>query len=156
MVLDAVRGYLQLAGGVTELSRQRATAAAKAMLSSSLAPSEVTKEQVASAAESLVATSRTNRDAIVTLIRAEIDRGLGRMGLSTSDEVAGLAERVRSLESTIREMQGTAGGKKTAAAKKTAAGLGKTAAGKKTAASPRKTTAGTAAEKTTPTKRPSS
>lgn len=101
MVMDAVRGYLQLAGGVTEMSRQRATAMAKAMLTSP----ETTREQVSALAADLLELSRTNRDAVGMMVRNEVDRGLARMGLATSEEVAELTGRVRSLESAVSELR---------------------------------------------------
>lgn len=102
---DALKSYLALASGITEVSRQRALAAAKAMV----AQGEATAEQVSAMAEDLVTQSRTNRDAVSALVRAEIDRALGRVGLASNDEVAALTARVRELEAQLRELSaGTA------------------------------------------------
>jgi polyhydroxyalkanoate synthesis regulator phasin len=101
MVMDALRGYLQLASGVTEMSRQRATAMAKAMLSSP----EATRDQVSALANDLVETSKENRDAVASLVKYEVDRGLGRLGFANAEEVADLTGRVRSLESEVRELR---------------------------------------------------
>lgn len=101
MVMDALRGYLQLAGGVTEMSRQRATAMAKAMLSSP----EATRDQVATLANDLIEASKMNRDAVATLVKYEVDRGLGRLGFATAEELTEMAARVRSLESDVRELR---------------------------------------------------
>jgi polyhydroxyalkanoate synthesis regulator phasin len=117
MMLEAMRGYLQLAGGVTEMTRQRARGAAKAMLSTSGA----TREQVQALADELVATSKGNRDALVTLIRFEVDRGLGRLGLAQAEDVAALERRVAAVEAAVRERSGDAVDAKPAGRKKAAA-----------------------------------
>ena len=94
---DALKSYLALAGGVTELTRQRALNAAKALV----AQGEATAEQVTALAEDLLAQTRQNREAVVALVNYEVDRALGRVGLTTADEVAALTERVRALESRL-------------------------------------------------------
>jgi polyhydroxyalkanoate synthesis regulator phasin len=96
-MLDAVKNYLSLASGVTEVTRQRATAAAKALAASG----EATAEQVSNLADELLATSRNNRDAVLALVRYEVDRALNRLGLATADEIASLQRRVTTLESAI-------------------------------------------------------
>ena len=50
----------------------------------------------------LVATSRSNRETLINLVRYEVDRALGRLGLATADEVAGLRTQIRSLEADLR------------------------------------------------------
>ena len=110
---EALKNYLELATGFTDLTRQRATAAAKALV----AQGEATAEQVTALAEDLLQQSRANREAVAALVRYEVDRTLGRVGLATSDEVSELSKRVRSLESQLR----TGGAAKKAPAKKAAA-----------------------------------
>ena len=113
---DALKNYLELATGFTDLTRQRAVAAAKALV----AQGEATAEQVTALAEELLQQSRANREAVAALVKYEVDRGLSRVGLATSDEVSELSKRVRSLEGQLR----AGGGSKTAAkapAKKAAA-----------------------------------
>ena len=94
---DALKSYLALAGSVTELTRQRALDAAKALVSQG----EAATEQVTSLAEDLLAQSRSNREAVVALVGFEVDRALAKVGLATADEVAGLTERLRSLEAEL-------------------------------------------------------
>ncbi len=97
---DALKSYLALAGGVTELTRQRAVAAAKALVSQG----EATAEQVGGLAEDLLAQSRQNREAVVALVSFEVDRTLARVGLATADEVEQLTGRIRELEQQIRTL----------------------------------------------------
>jgi polyhydroxyalkanoate synthesis regulator phasin len=97
-MFEAVKNYLALANGVTEVTRQRAVAAARALVSSG----EATAEQVTSLADDLLTTSRNNRDSVLALVRYEIDRALMRLGLATSEEISALAQRVTVLESSLR------------------------------------------------------
>jgi polyhydroxyalkanoate synthesis regulator phasin len=127
-MLDAVKNYINLASGVTEVTRQRAIAAAKALQASG----ETTAEQVQNLADELIVSSRNNRDAMLALVRYEVDRALNRLGLATADEVASLQRRVTSLEGTLakgptptkapgRKAAATRTARKSAPAKSTAA-----------------------------------
>lgn len=103
MLIDALRGYLQLANGLTDVTRQRALAAAKALLDQSgdvvggAVGSPVAK-QAQSLAEDLMATSRNNRDLLLGLIHTEVDRAVARVGLVSADELAAMARKVERLE----------------------------------------------------------
>jgi hypothetical protein len=117
MVLDALRGYMQLASGLTDVTRQRALAAAKQLLdqggdvvdhamasaTSQAAPSAAAVRRQASVlAEELIATSRINRDLLVGLIRTEVERAVERLGLlSDRDEVATLSRVVERLQTQL-------------------------------------------------------
>ncbi len=102
-MLDAVKNYLALANGVTEVTRQRAVSAARALVASG----EATAEQVSNLADDLLTTSRNNRDTVVALIRYEIDRALVRLGLATSEEISSLAQRLASVEQSVRDAVGS-------------------------------------------------
>lgn len=102
---DALKSYLALAGSVTEITRQRAVEAAKALVASG----EAATEQVTALAEDLLAQSRQNREAVAALVGFEVDRALARVGLASADEVTALTERVRALESRLAERAGGAG-----------------------------------------------
>jgi len=97
-VKDAIKGYLALATGLTDVTRQRATSAAKALV----AQGEATAGQVQSLADDLVAQSKSNREAVVALVRYEVDKALGRVGLVSKDEVDALQARIKSLEAQLR------------------------------------------------------
>lgn len=99
---DALKGYLTLAGSLTEVTRQRAVTAAKALVTQG----EATAEQVSTLTEDLVEQTRANRDAVSALVKYEVDRTLGRVGLAGADEVAELSARVRALEASVRELTG--------------------------------------------------
>lgn len=97
---DAWRAYLELALGLTEASKKHAQAVARRLVGSS----GVTAAQLQTMAEELISTGMANREALTRIVRVEVDRTLGRLGLATTDEVAALTERVRGLE---RELAAT-------------------------------------------------
>jgi len=95
---DAWQAYIDLALGFTETSRKRATKVVKQMVGKGNA----TADQLQSMAEDLVNTGLHNREAVVRLVRFELDRALGRVGLATAEEVGDLTVRVRELEEKLR------------------------------------------------------
>ncbi|WP_089158241.1 phasin family protein [Micromonospora sp. NBS 11-29] len=96
---DAWRAYLELAMGLTEAPRKKAQDAVKRVVGQGGA----TAGQLQSLAEELVATGLANREALTKLVRFEVDRALGAVGLATADEVAELTRRVHDLERQLRE-----------------------------------------------------
>jgi polyhydroxyalkanoate synthesis regulator phasin len=99
MAQEAWRAYLEMALGMTETSRKKATKAVKRVLGRGGA----TAEQLQGLAEELLRTSAANREALTKLVRFELDRALGRVGLATADEVNELTARVRDLEAQLRD-----------------------------------------------------
>jgi polyhydroxyalkanoate synthesis regulator phasin len=132
MVREALTNYLSLASGLTDVTRQRAREVAKALA----AQGEATREQVSGIAEEILTTSRANRHALVNLVRFEIDRALGRLGLATGDDVAALRKRVSDLEAQVKTLSAPAPVK--AAAKAPAKTAAKTATKTATKTAPRK------------------
>lgn len=98
---DALKSYLALAGGLVEVPRQRALAAAKALV----AQGEATAEQVTALADDLITQSRANREAVAALVKFEVDRTLGRVGLATGEEVGDLAARLQAVEAEVRALK---------------------------------------------------
>lgn len=96
---DALKNYLTLASGLTEVGRQRAMAAAKALV----AQGEATAEQVGNIAEDLVETSKANREMVTQLVRTEVEKALNKAGLATADSVQQLTKRLHSLEAMLRD-----------------------------------------------------
>jgi polyhydroxyalkanoate synthesis regulator phasin len=101
---EAWRAYLDLAMGLTETSRKRATKVAKKLVGRGNA----TAEQLQTMAEELISTSMANREAITRLVRFELDRALGRVGLATAEEVSELTTRLRELEQELSEARAAA------------------------------------------------
>lgn len=101
MVKDALRGYLSLASGLTEITAGRARAAARSLVEQG----EATAGQVSALAEDLIATSRRNRESMVVLVRHEVEQAVRRLGVGASSDVEALTTRVRELERTVRELR---------------------------------------------------
>ncbi|MFC0100040.1 hypothetical protein ACFFKH_21275 [Micromonospora marina] len=102
---DAWRAYLELAMGLTEAPRKKAQDAVMRVVGQGGA----TAAQLQTLAEELVATGLANRESLTKLVRFEVDRALGAVGLATADEVAELTRRVRDLERQLREARGHLG-----------------------------------------------
>jgi len=160
---DAMRAYLELALGVTEASRKRATKVIEDLVGKGgelVDKGGATAKQVQALAGELVATSAANRASLAKLVRFEVDRALGAVGLATAEEVEDLTKRVRELERQLSDAEarlaanGRGPAAKTTTAKKTAA---KRTAAKKTAAKKtppppeKKAVAKKAVKRTTPT-----
>ncbi|MFI6830105.1 MULTISPECIES: polyhydroxyalkanoate synthesis protein PhaF [unclassified Kribbella] len=147
MVLDALRGYVQLASGLTEVTRQRAQAAAKALLQQTGADTLTTglTSKVSELTDEIVATSKSNRQLLQAIVSNEVEGAVARLGFVRSEEVAGLTRRVQKLERELAEERaaGPAGdvavhapkhpAKKSAAKKAAKKAAAKKAAAKKTA-----------------------
>jgi polyhydroxyalkanoate synthesis regulator phasin len=98
-VRDALKNYLTLASGLTEVGRQRAVAASKALV----AQGEATAEQVSSLAEDLIQTSKSNREMVTALVRNEVEKAMNVVGLATADSVDRLTKRLQALEAALRD-----------------------------------------------------
>lgn len=125
MVMDALKGYVQLATGLTEVTAAKARDAATALVNQGMqwtGKSSDAMESVQDIADDLLVTSQQNREALMEMIRTEVDRAVGRLGFVREDELAALRARVERLESgtdapsTASEAP-TAGGDETPAPK---------------------------------------
>ncbi|PZG12528.1 hypothetical protein C1I95_25620 [Micromonospora craterilacus] len=103
---DAWRAYLELAMGLTEAPRKKAQDAVRRAMGSTGA----TAAQLQMLADELRSTGAANREALTKLVRFEVERALGAVGLATADEVVELDRRVRELERQLRAAAGVAGG----------------------------------------------
>jgi hypothetical protein len=147
MVIDGLKAYVQLASGLTDVTRERAVAAARAIVAQgeagvgAMVP-DAMRVQVAGVTEDLIATSKSNRDLLVGLVRAEVERSVSRLGLVSAAELdsatrraEALDDRVHELERALRSAQGGAAksATKKSAAKKSAKKSAKKAAKKSVA-----------------------
>ena len=101
-----MRGYLQLASGVTEVTASKARDAAMSLVNQGMQLTGKTPDVVGSVqdiADDLMATSKQNREMLVGMIRTEVDRAVGRMGFVREDELAALRARVERLEKTEKD-----------------------------------------------------
>lgn len=160
MVLEGLRGYLQLATGLTDVTRERARAAARALVAQGEAGVGAVvppvRSQVTALTEDLLATSKANRDLLMHLVRGEVERSVSRLGLVSAQDLAAETRRSHRLERRVAELEdelrrsraATATAKKSTAKKSTAK---KTGARKSTAnkSAAKKSAAKKSAEKTT-------
>jgi BMFP domain-containing protein YqiC len=147
MVLDGLRGYLQLASGLTDVTRERARAAARSVVAQggqgvdAVVPEQV-KAQVSTLTEDLLAASKANRDLLMHLVRGEVERQVARLGLVSRAELDAERRRADRLEAKVRELE-----MKVPAAKRTAT---KKSAAKKSAATKATATKATATKAAAP------
>jgi polyhydroxyalkanoate synthesis regulator phasin len=151
LMLDAVRGYLQLASGLTEVTMRKARDVAQSLLSGDIdgvvagkdAAADAAKamgSQVQDLADDIVAQATANRELLIGLIRTELDRAAGRMGFVREEELAAVRRTVARLEDQVHALR-----------EDLAPAAGKRAPAKKTAAKPRKKVpAGTRAKAAAP------
>ncbi|WP_433048101.1 hypothetical protein [Dactylosporangium sp. CS-033363] len=99
MAQEAWRAYLELAYGMTEATTKKATKTVRRLVGKSGA----TAEQLQAMAEDLLKAGSANREALTKLVRYELDRALGAVGLATADEVSALTTRVHELEAQLKE-----------------------------------------------------
>lgn len=155
MVLEGLRGYLQLATGLTDVTRERARAAARALVAQGEAGVGAVvppvRSQVTALTEDLLATSKANRDLLMHLVRGEVERSVSRLGLVSAQDLAAetrrshrLERRVAELEDELRRSRAATATAKKSTAKKT--GARKSTANKSAA---KKSAAKKSAEKTT-------
>jgi polyhydroxyalkanoate synthesis regulator phasin len=101
---DAWRAYLEMALGLTEAPRKKAQKVAGDLVNKGGA----TAAQLQGLAEDLMSTGMANREALTNIVRYEVDRALGVVGLATAEEVSDLTARVRDLERQLRDAQARA------------------------------------------------
>jgi hypothetical protein len=141
MVFESVRGYVQLASGLSELTRARATEAAHGLLSLQGAGMESGSKlavQVSALAEELLAAATANRHSLTALVRSEVDAAVNRIGLVPAEQLQESQAEVAALRAELAALgasssRGTAA-KKTASKKTAAKKTPKKTAAKKTAA----------------------
>ncbi|MFI7065657.1 phasin family protein [Kribbella sp. NPDC050124] len=122
MVLDALRGYVQLASGLTEVTKQRAEAAAKALLQQTGADKLTSglTAKVSDLADEIVATSKSNRQLLQAIVTNEVEGAVARLGFVRSEEVDALTRRVQTLETELKAARAAAPASAHAAVKKAA------------------------------------
>ncbi len=128
-MLDAVRGYLQLASGLTEVTLNKAREVAQSLLSGDLAAvvserdsatdaARTVGAQVQDLADDIVNQATANRELLIGLIRTEIDRAAGRLGFVREEELAALRRQVQRLEEQVHARAGAAAPARPAAPRK--------------------------------------
>ena len=109
-MFEDLRGYIQMASGLTEVTAAKAKELAMNLVSQGMqlttkAPDVV--GQVQDMADGLVTTSKENREMLIGLIRAEVDRSVGRLGFVREDELAALRRHVQRVEQQLLDLKAT-------------------------------------------------
>jgi polyhydroxyalkanoate synthesis regulator phasin len=113
-MVDDLRTYLQMAAGLTEATTSKAKDVVAVLLSQGMSlssramPAPEMMGQVQELADNLVTTSKDNREALVGMIRTEVDRAVGRMGFVREDELAALRRHVERLETQLADVRAAA------------------------------------------------
>jgi hypothetical protein len=110
MVIDGLRAYVQLASGLTDVTRERALAAARVLVAQGEAGvgavlPDTMRAQVSNLTDDLVATSKANRDLLVGLVRAEVERSVSRLGLVSAAELTAASRRAEALDDRVHELE---------------------------------------------------
>lgn len=101
MAFEALRGYVQAATGLTEMTTNRARAVVRELLSSGETGLSQMSGQVDKMAKELVATGKANREQLDELVRLDVNRLLGALDLARSEDVDRLRARVGELEARV-------------------------------------------------------
>lgn len=147
---DAMRGYLNAATGITELTRKRAQDLAQSLLSSTGATSggAGVAHQVSTLAEELISAARANRRAVREMVRGEVEVAVGRLGLVPASELAAARKQIADLETAVAQLR--RGGKRAATETSASAARAATRTRPPRAALKRSATAAAPAARSTP------
>ena len=107
-MFEDLRGYLQMASGLTEVTASKAKEIALGLVNQGMNMSAKAPDvvgQVQELADDLVSTSKENREMLLGLIRAEVDRAVGRRGFVREDELAALRRHVQRLEQQLFDLK---------------------------------------------------
>src|SRR6478672_3664819 len=106
MAFESVRGYVQLASGLGELTKARALEAAQGLLSlPGVTSTGKVAGQVTSLADELLAAATTNRENVTALVRSEVEAALSRMGLVPAAELEVVQAQVTRLRAELAHLR---------------------------------------------------
>ena len=107
-MLNDLRGYLQLANGLSDVTKAKAKEIAMELVSQGIQLSTKApdiKGQVQELADELLSTSRNNREMLLGLVTSEVDRAVSRMGFVREDELAAVRRHVQRVEKELAELK---------------------------------------------------
>ena len=155
MSFESVRPYVQLASGLSDLTRARAMEAAQGLLTlpaAGIATGTKMASQAVDLADEVLAVAMANRLSLTALVRSEVEVAISALGLvpvQKLEEVQAEAARLRAENAQLRSASSRAAASKAAAKKaaprstaRAAKTVGKASAAR-SAATTRATPAGT-------------
>ena len=119
MAKRSIQGYVELASGLGELTRNRAKEAAQEIvaLSGVHGSRKKVSKQASQLADELLKAAETNRKQIVRLVRKEVDSAVNRIDLGrVVTDVQSLGATVATLATQVDDLARAAGGRATTAA----------------------------------------
>ncbi len=125
MVTNALRAYLQLATGLTEVTKQKATDAAKQLsaqlgvqgdeaMATAGAVASIASQQIQTLTDDLLAAAKSNRKLLSDLVQFEVDRGASQLAKLDPQQLDGLLSAVRRLADEIASLTGVSRSKTSA------------------------------------------
>src|SRR3954453_5192630 len=107
MAFESVRGYVQLASGLGELTRARALEAAQGLLALPGMAGTTGKVagQVGALAEEILAAAFANRENLTALVRGEVDVAVSRLGLVPAADLEGARDEVARLRAEVSRLR---------------------------------------------------
>lgn len=111
MVFESVRGYLEIASGLTELTRARAMEAARGLLSlpaAGVATGSKVAIQVGALADELMAAAAANRSNLAELVQSEVDVAVTRLGLVSAHKLEQAQAEAAMLRVEVGLLRGAA------------------------------------------------
>ena len=106
--MNDLRGYLQVANGLSDVTKAKAKEIAMELVSQGIQLSTKApdiKGQVQELADELLSTSRNNREMLLGLVTSEVDRAVSRMGFVREDELAAVRRHVQRVEKELAELK---------------------------------------------------
>ena len=103
-MLEELKPYLDMANGLTEVTRQRATEVAKALIAQGMALSvkgEASDKDVRDVADEVLTSVKANREFLLDLVRTEVQKATGAMGFVHTDELDSLRRHIERLERQV-------------------------------------------------------
>ncbi|CAB4910726.1 unannotated protein [freshwater metagenome] len=101
---EELKPYLDMANGLTEITRQRATEVAKALIAQGMALSAkggVSDKDVRDVADEVLSSVKENREFLLELVRTEVQKATGAMGFVHTDELDALRRHIERLERQV-------------------------------------------------------
>jgi polyhydroxyalkanoate synthesis regulator phasin len=101
---EELKPYLDMANGLTEITRQRATEVAKALIAQGMALSAkggASDKDVRDVADEVISSVNANREFLLELVRTEVQKATGAMGFVHTDELDSLRRHIERLERQV-------------------------------------------------------
>jgi hypothetical protein len=108
MVFESVRGYVELASGLGELTRARALEAAHGLLSlpsTGVATGTKMAVQASALADELLSAAAANRANLTALVRTEVDTAVTRLGLVPAQKLQESQAEAATLRAEVARLR---------------------------------------------------